>query len=181
MQARVSILALDKWTDGAIWDDFQVPEGVDRQAAIDNILLECAELGLLYADPDVLKRRIQVWTTKQLPGWERIYRALTEEYNPLHNYDRHEEWTEAGEASAQGTNTNSVAGFNQSAGLADRDRSDQDTSSKSSTSRQGHLYGNIGVTTSATMLAEELQVRAAHNMLDVILESFKQEFVILIY
>ena len=134
-----------------------------------------------HADPDVLKRQIQVWTTKQLPGWERIYRALTEDYDPLHNYDRHEEWTEAGEASAQGTNTNSVAGFNQSAGLADRDRSDQDTSSKSNTSRQGHLYGNIGVTTSATMLTEELQVRAAHNMLDVILENFKQEFVILIY
>ena len=181
MLARLSIVGINNWTDGQVWDLFQVPEGVSLQDAEDYIMSECAELSLCYVDPDYIKYRIGLWSRKQLPGWERIFRALTEDYDPLHNYDRYENWDEAGKASATGSNKTSVAGFNQAAGLADRDRTDQDTSSESSGTRKGHTYGNIGVTTSMQMLTQEVEGRVRFTMLDVILESFKQEFCIQIY
>lgn len=181
MISRISILGLNEFTNGAIWDNFTVPEGVDAQDAKDYIMSECAELGLCYTDPDYIRYKIGLWARKQLPGWERIYTALTEDYNPLHNYDRHESWTDSGSASASGANTNRVAGFNESTKMADRDQSEQYTSSSSSGSRTGHTYGNIGVTTSMQMLTQEVEGRVRFTMLDVILESFKQEFCIQIY
>ena len=53
-----------------IWDDFQVPDHVDRQTVIDSILIGCAEMELLYSDPDILKYMIKTWTRKDLPVWE---------------------------------------------------------------------------------------------------------------
>lgn len=183
MQERLSILGVNNYRSD-IWEYFQVPQGVSRQNAIDSILMECAELGLVYTDPDILKQQIALWNAKELPGWKRMQLAFSEDYNPLHNFDRYEEYTDTGSASGTGTgqSTNKVAGFNQSTGLANRDQTDQ-TSSSSSTStgtHKGHLYGNIGVTTSAQMLEGELAIRH-QNMIDIIVRSFKNNLCIQIY
>lgn len=179
MQERLSILGLTEY-DPTIWTYFQVPVGMVKSYVQDTICADCAELGLVYSDPQTVKMLIKLWVAKEMPGWIRMYKALTEDYNPLHNYDRYEDWTDTGSASATGQNKNKVAGFNQSAGLADRDQSDQTNSSQSSGSHKGHLYGNIGVTTSATMLKEELDIRQ-QNLVDIIVRSFKDNFCIQIY
>ena len=183
MQERLSILGVTKYRID-IWEFFQVPLGVSRQNAIDSILIECAELGLVYTDPDILKQQIALWSAKELPGWKRMQLAFSEDYNPLHNFDRYEEWTDSGTASGSGTgqSTNKVAGFNQSAGLADRDSTNQSSSSNSSSSgtHKGHLYGNIGVTTAAQMLEGELQIRQ-QNMIDIIVNSFKNNLCVQVY
>lgn len=179
MMERLSILGVSKYRSD-IWENFQVPMGVSRQNAIDSILMECAELGLVYTDPDILKQQITLWSAKELPGWKRMQLALSKDYDPLHNYDRYEDWTDTGNASATGQNRNSVAGFNQSSGLATRDQSDQDTSSNSSGTHKGHLYGNIGVTTSAQMLEGELEIRQ-QNMIDIIVCSFKNNLCVQVY
>ena len=41
--AMISILSLYNY-DNSIFNDFEVPEGMDKDNTIDNILLECAEL-----------------------------------------------------------------------------------------------------------------------------------------
>ena len=45
----------------------------------------------------------------------------------------------------------------------------------------GHLYGNIGVTTSQQMLNAELDLRAKVNIYDVIAEMFYREFCVYVY
>lgn len=71
-----------------LFDLMSVPEGVDRSQIVDNILLDCAELEVLYANPDVLKLMIGVWANRELPVWTRVYKAELLEYNPIENYDR---------------------------------------------------------------------------------------------
>lgn len=179
MLDRLSILAMTRY-DPHIWNGFYLPTGANRQEAIDFICWQCAEIGLTYTEPATLKEAIRIWSTANQDGWSRIWLAMTENYNPLHNYDRYEEWTDTGSASATGQNTNKVAGFNQSAGMADRDRSDSSSSSSSSGAHSGHLFGNIGVTTSATMLKEEQEVRQL-SFYEIICKSFKDNFCVQVY
>ena len=73
-----------------IWEQFQVPEGVIRNDVIDTIKLECAELPLIYTEPKLMQSAIGLWCRNRLPSWERMYKALTADYNPIHNYDRKE-------------------------------------------------------------------------------------------
>ena len=162
---RLSILGLNEYTDGHVWDQFETPEEISRQDAIDAILMECAELSLVYTDPDTVTGMIGLWCRKQMENWRHIAQALLEEYNPLHNYDRHEEWTDKGQTQ--------VAGFNQSADMADKDAAESD--------HKGHIYGNIGTVTSAEMILGEMDVRMRYTVLDAIVNSFKDSFCIQVY
>lgn len=180
MQTRLSILALTNY-DPTIWDDFSIPAEADRQAAIDYICLHCAELSLVYTDPEILRQQIKLWTIANTTAWNRMWAALEEEYNPLHNYDRHEQWSDAGTAQATGSNTTKVAGYNQTSGFTDRDKTEQSTGSNSTGTHDGHIYGNIGVTTNAQMLTGELDVRQRTNFYWILLTSFKNEFCLQIY
>ena len=162
---RLSILGLNEYTDGHVWDLFDVPEGVSRQDCIDNIMAQCAELSLVYPHPAAMKVMIGLWTRKNMNNWVQLKKALETEYDPLHNYDRHEEWRDTG--------ASQVAGFNQDADLADRDAAQSD--------HTGHMYGNIGVTTAAQMIAGEMDIRTRFNLLDVICDSFKDEFCVQVY
>lgn len=95
---RISLWGLRKYIKPDILDDFALPERLeeDRENIMDNVLLESAELELYYTDPDFLKEAIRVWSTKMIPNWNRILDALLAEYNPIENFDRHEEWSDTG-------------------------------------------------------------------------------------
>ena len=162
---RLSILGLNEYTEGHVWDSFTVPAGIDRQDVIDNILAECAELSLLYTEPAFMQHMIGLWSRKQMNNWIQLKNALESSYDPLHNYDRHEEWKDTG--------ATQVAGFNEQPDLADRDAAQSD--------HEGHIYGNIGVVTNATMAIEETQLRLRYNLLDAITQSFKDQFCIQVY
>lgn len=170
---RLSILGLDNLTNGHVWDQLVLPDGVDRQDVIDTILTECAELGLVYTEPSLVARLIGLWSRRNLENWKRIHQALTEAYNPIHNFDRYETWTD----DSEGSTKTSVAGFNLQSGMADRDAA----ASTGKGSHEGHLYGNIGVTTSAQMIEGEMDVRQRYNVMEAIVNSFKDALCIQIY
>ena len=81
--------------DATLFDGLELPEGYDKQTFIDSLLLEHGEKLVLYSNPDFMKNAIQVWGRKWSLELGRIYEALTAEYNPLHNYDRHEEYSDS--------------------------------------------------------------------------------------
>lgn len=70
-----------------IWDDFQVPGALDTDTAKDKILLDCAELELLYSDPDILKYMIKNWTMTESHIWQKLADTLNLQYNPIYNLD----------------------------------------------------------------------------------------------
>lgn len=76
--------------DNTIFKSFHVPTGMNRQNVIDTILLETAELSVIYPSPDALKQAIGIWCKKNLEIWNKLYETLHYEYNPIHNYDKTE-------------------------------------------------------------------------------------------
>lgn len=182
MRPDITISVLGMWQfDNALFDKFTVPAQIDKQDVVNAILLECAELPVVYTNWDVLQGAIGLLSKRRLHAWERMAKALFEDYNPLHNFDRYEELGDEENTSSNGTadSVNTVNGYN---GDAERDRHNTTGNSniKRSNNHRGHLYGNIGVTTSAQMLEGELEIRK-QDLISIIVREFKENFCIMVY
>lgn len=222
MRATISILGLYQYKPD-VFELFKLPNGVSLDSVRDNILMELAEVELLYPSGDFMKTAIGIWSSKQLPVWEKLYATTKLEYNPIHNYDRTEEWTEEetenrnesriqsqesnGESSGivqnsgEDTVKSDVSAFNEStytpkelqtttlgtentsSGTAKQTTDitdDTDENSSRNNTRTGRAFGNIGVTTTQQMIDAERNV-VKFNIVDYIVEDFKQRFCLLIY
>lgn len=93
MEATLSILGLYNYQP-AIFDSLTIPTSVDRETLIDNIIMEAAELELLFPNGDILGRLIGNWSKTRLAAWIRMIGALDAEYNPIENTDRYEDHLE---------------------------------------------------------------------------------------
>ena len=91
--AMISILALYQY-DSTIFSELVLPEDADVQTIIDKILIDNAELSLVYTEPKTVKMLIGNWSKIQAPNWARIMEALEAEYSPIENYDRYEDFTD---------------------------------------------------------------------------------------
>lgn len=90
--ATMSILGLYTY-DNTLFDLMCWPNEFtqdDKQATINNILMEGAELEILYPDVPFMKSAIAAWSYKEKPVWQRIHTASLLEYNPIENYRRNE-------------------------------------------------------------------------------------------
>lgn len=196
--------------------NFPLPTGLEHETLDPLLLAETAELEILYPEPTTLAAVIKAWATARGPAWSRMQTALTAQYNPIHNYDRAEEWSEEkeGESNRGGSSdrgnsstttgsdsaslTSDRAGYNSAAANAP---SSKDVSSGSSTttvtgsqddsweeagtnaessSRSGHVSGNIGVTTSQQMIEAELELRKI-DIYRLIVQEFKTMFCLGVY
>lgn len=130
---------------------------------------------------------------------EKWLEALNVQYDPLNNYDRHEEWTDNDNVSGKtetsaGVNTTGQDEMSVTAYDSDqyhsKEKTDSSGTSESTGSSEtntdaeskhsGHLWGNIGVTTSQEMLREELDVQK-FNLIQQITDLFLTEFCIMVY
>ena len=224
--SMLSIIGL-YMADNTIFDNFQIPTGIDRTTLTDNLMMELGEFEVLYPDSDFMKAAIGSWSAKQISVWNKLYNTLLLEYNPLENYDRQESWTDSAEGTSlsrtdstgsqngstadtdartdtgEGTDTLTVAGFN-SNDLSNREKTENKNKLESHDSREihtlmehsdeanasgesthdsqhsGRVHGNIGVTTSQQMLEAEREV-VKFNVMDYIINEFKNRFCILLY
>lgn len=80
--------------DDTIMDNFTVPDGIDRQLALDTIYQRCGLTPLYHPDPAWLKFYIGRWCSKNVKTWEELYKTTVQDYNPIYNYDRTEETTD---------------------------------------------------------------------------------------
>lgn len=107
----LSILGLYNYND-SIFDNLELPSNIDKSLVIDNILLDNAELSLVYTDFDFMKYAIGSWSKSELDIWDRLNKAFNEEYNPLWNVD--EDTTEIRSINRKGTDSRDITGSNQS-------------------------------------------------------------------
>lgn len=207
MKGTLSILGMLE-EHPTLLDDLQYPAALDEDTLKSNIIIECAELEVLYSDPEFFQTAIKYWSKAELPTWQKIYDLSVLEYNPIENYDRLEEETENGTGSratensgnSRGTSTdrnstnNYVYGFNSSSDVP-HDRSQQDgynensqnvsnTGNETATdnrTRNSHIHGNIGVTTSQQMIESSLELEPKLNLINYIVSAFKCRFCLLVY
>lgn len=205
MRSTVSILGVYDY-DNTVLDEFALPANVSRETFLMELFRNCAELELLYSDPDVLRPMLKYWSANRLPIWEELEKTLHYEYNPIENYDRREDWSDDSVSEASGnsntknsiatnhTTTNKIAAFNAPADdqLRTRDTtnniaSDKSTSSGDSTTNTsagsnhtGRIHGNIGVTTTQAMIKEQRDV-VQFSVIEYIVNDFKRNFCLMVY
>ena len=241
--------------DPTLFDNVVFPESINKQLAVDEILTRSGEFEIIYPDVSFFKAMLEHWANKHYRTFEKWAEGLAEEFNPLYNYDRHEEYEDEksgqtidvrqkGRSSAStvsnssdaitgttgartgsnaettesgSTTENTVSAFDSSSyepkdkqtedaaqssnsvsgetshvnsssiGNSNTSTVDNESGTETGTARSGetikhtaHLYGNIGVTTSAQMLKEFLDVER-WNIYEHIADLFVDEFCILIY
>lgn len=84
--AIISLMGLYQY-DNTVMDQLKLPAELDRTNVIDNIILETAELEILWPDPNILKYMIGIWSSRRLKIWEDLYNSTVLEYNPIWNKD----------------------------------------------------------------------------------------------
>lgn len=126
----LSILGLYNWVNDQeepdLFRDLVIPESMDEDILINNILMQAAPFEILYPDPDVLRSLIGVWSNSRLEFWERIEDSWlkSQAFNQLENFDRTEDETIAhsGQDTSGNTQTRNLAGSdNRTVNLQDQD------------------------------------------------------------
>lgn len=204
--ARLTILGLYNYNED-IFAGFNVPDGMDRETALNEILLQCGDLELIYPTYNILKLAITNWTKVEMPIWTKLYKTENFDYNPIWNVDG--KVVETGTRREQGTNgrtgsnntsttnnstrTGSTKGYNETSWLENEKDVLNGTESGSGNytenvtrsdnaedTRETIRTGNIGVTTTQSMIKEERDVDT-FSTIKYIVDSFKKRFCIMIY
>lgn len=77
-----------------LFDLLTLPDGINKDDLIDNIILQGGEYEVLYSDPVFMREAIGSWSRKCYNTFLRWITAQNIEYNPLENYDRMEDWSD---------------------------------------------------------------------------------------
>lgn len=224
-----------------LFKNLTLPAAYHAETFVDVLLLDQGEKRVAYPEPEFFSFAVGVWSRKWAASLERIALAMTTEYNPLHNYDRFEEWTDkesgeyennvtaGGEDETKNTGTitttetgstteqtnnmtteKTVAAYNSNAYQPDEKNTvngsvvtspnttqtvtpnttetvkrgtteDGSGNDKREAEHKGHMYGNIGVTTSVQMLTAEVDARKAYNMYAIAAELFADDLLLMLY
>lgn len=201
-RATLSLLGLYQY-DNTIFNELVLPDGMDKQLYINNLLMETAEMEVLFSNPATMRSVVGIWSSAHLDSWNKMWNTTMLEYNPIENYDRQEDWTDNNQTNSKvqskdvgtgknhSTDISKAAGFDSgnlvTSGQNDNDSNNESTqigNSEGNTNEElkhtGRVHGNIGVTTSQQMIEEERRV-ADWNMYDYLIDKFKQQFLLLIY
>lgn len=87
MLSKLTLIGLHNYSEGAIWDDVVLPEGIEKELLINEILKQNGEFCLIYPDMDFLKAQITFFFRKWYSNFEKWITVLNEEYEPLFNVD----------------------------------------------------------------------------------------------
>ena len=87
---RITLIGLYNH-EPTLFDNMVLPEGYNKDTLIETLMLEHGEKCVMYPEPEFMKYSIGIVSRKWQLELERIYDALTAEYNPIWNYDRYEE------------------------------------------------------------------------------------------
>lgn len=89
MNAWLSLLGMYRY-DNNLFDELVLPHQVVRSDLINNLLVETAELEVIYPDSEIMRQIIGSWSRARLHVWERIADVLYKDYDPFINIQRDE-------------------------------------------------------------------------------------------
>ena len=164
-------------------DDNNVIHTLNRDDVINNILLQCAELELVYPSVQMMKFAIGVWSASNSRTWDKLYKSMFLDYNPIWNVDADITQNRTVERDRDGTNQNinTVAGYNSETwSNNDKDNgsfTDNEDITDAFTERR---TGNIGVTATQDLILKERDI-ADFSIIEYITQSFKERFCLLVY
>lgn len=92
--------------DNTLFDNLTFPPGIDKDLAVNQILMSCEEFEVLYPNLEFMKFQIENWGKKNYFTFDKWVKAFAEEFNPIHNYDRYEELEDEHKTGQQTDRTN---------------------------------------------------------------------------
>lgn len=96
-----------------LFSDLILPEVLDKDVVVNAILTTCSSLPVAYPDYSFLKNQIKYWSKRKKPIFDKWVWLLSQEYNPLYNYDRTEEYSDSEVVNNSGTKSdNTSTSFN---------------------------------------------------------------------
>lgn len=87
-------------------DLYYTPEPLDSDALIGELLLECAELEVLYPSVTTMSQAVNVWAITHKKVWQDYYNTMWYKYNPIWNKDGVITRTETEERQTTGNENN---------------------------------------------------------------------------
>lgn len=190
-----------------LFKELDLPEGLNKDTLTNNILLKGGEFEVQNSNPFFIQSAIKLWSSVYHDTFTRWVNALSIEYNPLENYDRHEEWEDItdqnGTGSSNSTGSIDTTGnsntettksafdsssyqpydnvqITESTNTDSSDSTNTTMSNDVDSQHTGRVHGNIGVTTSQQMLQAELDL-GYWNIYERITDLFLREFIIPVY
>lgn len=154
----LSLWALNNYLeeDGGVFKNVTLTDKLNLTTCIDTIIEKWGTCDLIISDPRIVVRRTQLFFLKNYDNFDKMAEALLAEYNPIENYDRYEDTTEArdidksggnqssasGEGSASSGGTNTVGGYNTEHQISAMNSNDYQKRNKDITSPRTDTYSN---------------------------------------
>lgn len=174
--------------DPQIFDVISLPNNDRYHPILEHYILDFfGNMEVCYPNPITMRRMLKAWSDTHQVAWQRLYEALTSEYNPIENYDRQEEWNDYTKTKTQ---ANSDANSHDLA-TAINDYTPRETTESNAQSNtngnsdenswhSGRTHGNIGITTSQQMIQAELDLRE-NTFIENVANDFKHMFCVQVY
>ena len=173
--AVISILGLYQW-DNTLFDAMVLPDEIDKDTLVNNILMECAELEVLYTNPSFMKNAIGYWSLKRYHAWDKLQTVLYENYDPFINIKRDEVRTI--EYDPNLTQTASTNAYDDGTGVQ---RESVHQGGRSVTTERFHVEGDSAITDAQDVAVKESKLRLEYDLYNIIIEEFKRRFCLSIY
>ena len=88
--ARLTLWGIYQY-DKTLFDNIVLPEGIDKDNLVSDIMRNSGDLYPYHQVPEYLKKNITFWFSRRLFDFDRMYQSLRMEYSPIENYDRIED------------------------------------------------------------------------------------------
>lgn len=115
-----------------LFDLFQLPTGLNKEILIDDIVNRAGDFELLYINPIYMRYSLGAFSLKWADTWQHWYDVLAEEYDPLENYNRNEEYTDK----HTGTQNNALTGTDTTANTGTQTTTNTGTQTTANTGTQ---------------------------------------------
>ena len=113
---------------------------------------------------------------KCIDSFQRIASDLYATFNVLENYDRYEDTTVNTSANNLSSSVNQET-TNDTSAWNDTNKVSATGAGSSQGKTISHMHGNIGTTKATDMLNDDIRLRLEYNMIDVIMNKFKEMFI----
>lgn len=184
MHATVSFLGLYNY-DPTVFDDLQVPAGVDKTLVQNTLMMDTADLEVMQPDPVIMRQVLGWFSQRRLDAWTRVYTALSSKYQADTDVEvtetRTPDLTTTGQNNGADTTTTKRAGFN----AGNLETAEQMVTSLG-TGNTIHSTGNETITTTGRhqaaqdLIAKELQL-AMTDTVEYIVKDIRRNFCLLVY
>lgn len=180
----LSLLGLYNY-DPTLFDGLQLPDGIDKDTIISGLILETAELEVIYPDIDVCKTAIETYSAMRLHAWQNMYNVLyRKDYDPFTNVERHEERTvtQKRDLDASGSGNMGVAAYNES-GYTDREKTE--TANKEAenvlTKDVFDVKGDSAISDTQDLIRKETDLRQTYELNQIIIRDLRDRLCLLVY